>query len=317
MKEQEKTARERLNKAKISMFFSCVFMGTIGFYVHALPNPVTAACMRGLSSFFFISIYFILQKKTRYTLQLLKPVWKYMLVEGINIVLLQLFYFNGMNSGYAMAAFMLYTGGLFALIFNRFILKERISLLKWSSFILAVIGVCIMVEPWKLGNSSVFDIWGPIYGLLSGITLALSILIKKLTYRKMNIINPSYKNNVDFYLSIVYIRVFFLGFILLPFSFSYIFTFSGIQWIAAVFIGFLPGAVAFFLYNYGLKEDKGGNIIILSYIEPLVACMVNIILLAELSPGIILGGILIIGANIIVFLSDRRLNNKDLQVKRF
>jgi drug/metabolite transporter (DMT)-like permease len=83
------------------------------------------------------------------------------------------------------------------------------------------------------------------------------------------------------------------------------------EWIVSIFLGLITGAIAFSLYNYGLKEDKGGNIIILSYIEPFVASIVNIILLNELSTSIFLGGILIVGANLIILKSEK-INNISL-----
>ena len=165
-----------------------------------------------------------------------------------------------------------------------------------------------MLEPWKNENLETFGALSLLFGILSGIALGISILIKKLSYRKLDKIDPEYKENFGFYSGIALSRTLVLGFALLPFSFSNLILLTGKEWIISIFLGLITGAIAFSLYNYGLKEDKGGNIIILSYIEPIVASVVNIILLNELSVGIFLGGILIVVANLIILKSEKRKN---------
>jgi drug/metabolite transporter (DMT)-like permease len=299
-----------LRNAKISMLVSAILMGTVGLFVSVFQSAIVAACLRGLFAFIFLSLLFVFNKKYRSGLKYLKPVWKFMVADGINLALMQVFYFSGMFlGGYAMAAFFLYTGGAIALVLNKLILKEEITAQKWVSIILAVIGVAIMLEPWRNENLETFGPLSLLFGILSGIALGISILIKKLSYRKLDKINPDYKENFGFYSGIALCRTFILGFALLPFAFSNLILLTGKEWIVSIFLGLITGAIAFSLYNYGLKEDNGGNIIILSYIEPFVASIVNIILLNELSVGIFIGGILIVGANLIILKSEKGKNS--------
>jgi drug/metabolite transporter (DMT)-like permease len=50
----------------------------------------------------------------------------------------------------------------------------------------------------------------------------------------------------------------------------------------------------------GVKNDKGGNIIIIAYLEPVMATINNIIFQQAISIFVIIGGALILLANIIV-----------------
>ncbi len=70
--------------------------------------------------------------------------------------------------------------------------------------------------------------------------------------------------------------------------------------IFSLLLGFVPTALAFTLYNIGVKKDKGGNIVILSYFEPIMASINTAIFLKNLSIYTIIGGVLIILGNILV-----------------
>ncbi|MHA1472598.1 MAG: hypothetical protein ACTSQW_05830, partial [Promethearchaeota archaeon] len=61
----------------------------------------------------------------------------------------------------------------------------------------------------------------------------------------------------------------------------------------------IPTALAFTLYNVGVKKDKGGNIIILSYFEPVMATINTAIFLQNLSIFTIIGGLFVLLANFI------------------
>ena len=65
-------------------------------------------------------------------------------------------------------------------------------------------------------------------------------------------------------------------------------------------LGLIPTALAFVLHNVGTKNDKGGNILILAFFEPVVATINTIIFLKIFSIYTIIGGALILIANIIV-----------------
>ncbi|GAH89681.1 unnamed protein product [marine sediment metagenome] len=62
------------------------------------------------------------------------------------------------------------------------------------------------------------------------------------------------------------------------------------------------------LYNIGVKNDKGGNIVIISYFEPIMATILMVIIFGTLSIFTIIGGSLILTANMIVLKYSSKNN---------
>ena len=141
---------------------------------------------------------------------------------------------------------------------------------------------------------------GIILGILSGLCMAIHMFAAKKIYKKRrNVqINVNSRGNFDAFLSwwvtISLIIPYF------PFGITDLSKFSLMDLLISLMIGFFPTALAYILYNIGVKNDKGGNIIILSYLEPVVATINTAIFLRNLSIFTIIGGSLIILTNILI-----------------
>ena len=210
-----------------------------------------------------------------------------------------LFYFSGIiYAGYAIAAFLLYTGGIFSLIFSRIFMKERISKKNGIALAMVFFGVFIIMEPWsiKLNNITM----GLLYSLLSGFCLGSSIFTRKLIFRKMKSEYPDVEINSDFVTGMVLFPAVMLIIVFTPLSLGDLVVLETNQWFLGLGLGFLPTAVAFSLYNYGVQNDKSGDKIILSYVEPIVASIINVFLLDVPAVTVIIGGICILAANVLI-----------------
>ena len=109
--------------------------------------------------------------------------WKALLISGLVYPFVIYFYFFTIISyGYAIAAFLLYTSGIFVLIFIIITKMNKVSKITIMSFILAIIGVAIIMEFW---NGLIITL-GLITGILSGLTLAIFVFYKKIIYNKRN-----------------------------------------------------------------------------------------------------------------------------------
>jgi drug/metabolite transporter (DMT)-like permease len=204
--------------------------------------------------------------------------------------------------GPAIAAFLLYTGGVFALIFYRIFLKIRINTLNWIAFLIAVLGVAIILKPWEFLGDLNYNI---LISLLSGVLLGMNITIRKKIYLKMEIINDSFKRSADFYIAMVLFPTSMLAILFLPFSFNDILNFTSLEWLFAILLGLIPTSLAFTLYNIGLQGDTNGDVIILSYIEPIIASIINAILISALEITVLVGGSIILIANIIILFNKK------------
>ncbi|TFG02781.1 MAG: hypothetical protein EU542_04115 [Promethearchaeota archaeon] len=287
--------------SKISMLFSAILMGNVGLLVTFLSKyPIyTIVLLRGIFGTFFLTLFMI---KTRsFSKEFLKETlafhWKPLLISGIIYPFAIYFYFINITiSGYAIAAFLLYTGGLFFLAFLIISKEEEVSKITIFSFILAIIGVSIIMEFWTgQGLTS-----GLIFGLLSGFFLGIFVYYKKKIYNKRKRESKNLHASGDFDLFITWWATLFIIFLFLPLGFQDLPKLTLIDFIFCLILGFFPTALAFFLYNVGIKNDEGGNIVILSYFETVMATINTIIFLGHLSIFTIIGGTLIILANILV-----------------
>lgn len=287
--------------SKISMLFSAICMGNVGLFVSLLGHfPIyTIVLLRGLFGTLFLFIF--MMKSNSLSKQFLKSSfishWKLLLINGLVYPFVVFFYFFSIAiSGYAIAAFLLYTGGIFFLFFLISTKEEVVSRVNIISFVLAIIGIAIIMEFW---NGQMFTI-GVIFGLLSGLAYGIFIFTKKKIYnqRFKNSLNLQAKGNFDVFLAFWSTSFFILLF--LPLGFIDLFKLTLIDLVFSLLLGFIPTALAFTLYNIGVKSDKSGNIILISYFEPVMATINTAIFLHNLSFFTIIGGVLILIANIIV-----------------
>jgi drug/metabolite transporter (DMT)-like permease len=287
--------------SKISMLLSAIFMGNVGLFVTFLGHysVLTIIILRGIFGTIFLTLFMV--KSRSFSKEFLKESfklhWKLLIISGLIYPFIVYFYFFSITIyGYAIAAFLLYTSGIFVLIFIILSKMEKVSKITIISFILAIIGVAIIMEVWKAETFSL----GLLIGLLSGFTLAIFVFCKKIIYNKRNNNVENLKVKGDFDIFLAWWHTLFLVFIFLPIGLEDLPQLNLVDLILALLLGLIPTALAFVLHNVGTKNDKGGNILILAFFEPVVATINTIIFLKIFSIYTIIGGTLILIANIIV-----------------
>jgi drug/metabolite transporter (DMT)-like permease len=315
IKKIEKKSVSEKTLSKISMLLSATCMGFVGIFVDLLAEfPIyTTAFFRGLFGTLFLIIP--LMKSQSFSLLFLKKIfkhnWKLLLgLLFVSPITIYLYFLNISLSGYAIAAFLLYTNGIFLLIFlslsseKHYITKKNIL-----SFILAFLGVLLIMEIWKgelMLNTALI-------GLTSGVILAIQVFLKKKIYEKKEqyITEATQVHTIDMFLAWWYTLTLIIFF--LPLGVKDIVHLTGYNLLFGLLLGLIPTALAFILYNKGIKNDKGGDIFILSYFEPVIATINTAIFqLQNLSLFTILGGILILVANFIILKSSKPFSNKIL-----
>ena len=293
--------------SKISMLMSATCMGVVGLFVTLLGNyeVYTIVLLRGLFGSLFLTVFLI--KSRSFSKAFIKESfrfhWKALLISGLVYPFVIYFYFFTIVSyGYAIAAFLLYTSGIFVIFFIIITKMNHVSKFTIISFILAILGVAIIMEFW---NGLILTL-GLITGILSGLTLGIFVFYKKIIYNKRNIIKMDLKAKGDFDTFLAWWHILFLIFVFLPFGFSDLLNLTLLEVLIAILLGLISTALAFTLYNVGIKNDEGGDIIILSYFEPIVATILAVLILGRLSIFTIIGGALILFANFIVLRYTNR-----------
>ena len=294
---------EELNEAhfnptvsKISMFLSGIFMGNVGIFITLLSGyPIYSIVLfRGIFGAAFLILFMVITGSFSITFfkECFRKHWKYLIILAIsNPLVVFLYFLNITLTGYAFAAFLLYTSGAFLLFFLVISKEEKVSKINFLSFILAIAGISIIMEFW----TGQILILGIVIGLFSGFCLGILIFSKKKIYKNRGKINSD--GNFDAFLTLW--STLFLIFPFLPFGITDLFRITIFDLIIILMLGLIPTALAFTLYNVGVKKDKGGNIVILSYFEPVMATINAAIFLKNLSIFTIIGGFFVLLANII------------------
>ena len=299
-------------KSQISMLLSGICMGVVGLFVSFLGHYhlSTVVLLRGIFGVFFLTLFMI--KTHSFSREFFNESfrfhWKALIISGLIYPFVIYLYFLSITIyGYAIAAFLLYTSGIFVLLLIILTKMEKVSKINIVSFVLAILGVGIIMEFW---NSPPLSL-SLMIGISSGIALSFFIFYKKIIYNKRKTLEQELKLKAkgDFDVFLAFFHALFLIFIFLPFGANDLPKLTYIEWMFAVLLGLIPTAFAFTLYNIGVKKDKGGNIIILSYVETVVATIITIIFLNVFSIYTIIGGVLIILANIIVLKYSGRKEN--------
>ncbi len=299
--------------SKISMFLSAIFMGNVGLLITFLKHyPThTIVLFRGISGTFFLSILLVIMIKYHaFSLKFLKESfklhWKSLLIIGIgNPIIMYLYFESILLTNFAIAAFLIYLNGIFVLILLIITKLETVAKINIISFVLAIVGVALIMEFWTGQGITL----GILLGIFSGITLAIQIYFMKRIYifREKNPTKIKTKGNID--LLLAWWSTLFIIFSFLPLGvldFAKV-TLIDIGWI--LILGLIPTALAFVLYNIGIKNDKGGNILILAYFEPVVATINTVIFLHTFSIYTLIGGGLILLANVIILIFSRKQNH--------
>ncbi|HMF34285.1 MAG TPA: DMT family transporter [Candidatus Lokiarchaeia archaeon] len=293
------------------MLLAGSLMGFVGLFVNVLVAPPwVIACIRGAFGSFFLTLFLIFRRSIK-QIKLIKVNWPAAILLALsNSFTILLYFMTIISSGLAFGAFILYTGGIFAVLFMRIFLKEKILTLHYFAFALATGGVALIMEFWT------GDFWniGLVTGILSGICLGGNTLSKKIYYKELGsraCIGGEYPETPTI---LAWWATLTMGLIfLIPSAFYFTnapFPNVGI----ALLFGLVPTAIAFASFNFGLRADEGGDVLILSYSEPVVATIVGIFLGQTPSIFLLFGGAAIILANALILFAKRESGLKPCEI---
>ena len=163
--------------------------------------------------------------------------------------------------------------------------KERLTRKQLICFVMSTLGIVLITGIGMVGNGK--DIIGICFGLGAAVLYATVILLNKYIKKVEGLQRTFWQ-----FISVVLVLI------------PYVMMTSGITlknlntlgWINLLIVGFVHTGLTYCMYFSSLKELPGQKAAILSYIDPLVAVLISIIVLGEsMSLGQIVGGILIMG----------------------
>ncbi len=164
--------------------------------------------------------------------------------------------------------------------------KEKMSAKQWICFFMSTLGIVLITGSGELAEKS-NHLLGIVFGLGAACLYATVILLNKFIKKVEGI----HRTFLQFIAAIL---------VLIPYvGLTGKITLSGLDtkgWICLLIVGLIHTGVTYCLYFSSLRELPGQKAAILSYIDPLVAVLVSVVILGEgMSVTQVVGGALILG----------------------
>ena len=196
----------------------------------------------------------------------------------------------------AVATLCYYLAPVFVIIASPFVLKEKLSLKQGVCVAVALVGMIFVSGIFKRESMGNFQITGVLFGLGAAVIYATVIIL-----------NKHLKQISSYAMTIMQLGIavaVLTPYTLLTQNMGEL-TFSFMTIILLGVVGIVNTGITYGLYFSGIKELKAHTIAIFSYIDPIVAIFLSIIILRE-KPDIftIIGGALILGSTLASELSS-------------
>ncbi len=282
--------------------------GTLALFVKniSLP-PEEIALFRALIASAAIILYKALTAEKLLFSQIKKEL-PILFLSGVAMAFNWIFLFKAYHhTSVSIATLSYYFAPVIVMIASPILFKEKLTHKQIICFIMATIGL-VMIIGVSGANQSHGNFTGIFFGLVAASFYATVILLNK----HIKSVTGIDRTLIQFFAAII---------ILLP----YIYMTAGIhitsldRWglFNLLFLGLIHTGITYCLYFSSLKDLKGQEVALFSYIDPLVAIIISVMILNEsMSLVQILGGLMILGftlfneLNVGALFSDRIKNMK-------
>jgi len=279
--------RKKLSDPRWMMSLSMAIYGTIGLFTRniavssgelALYRAVMAAALLG---------GYLLLRREKIPFRSLGRELPLLLLSGaamgVNwILLFQAYRYTTISA----ATLSYYFAPVIVIAVCPLLFREKLTGRQLLCFVMATVGIVMITGVEALGSSGT-DLVGILFGLSAAVFYAAVILLNKFI-RKVTGLHRTF---LQFLAAII---------ILAPYvAMTGGVTLGGLEgggWLCLAVVGFVHTGIAYCLYFSALGELSGQKAAILSYIDPLVAVLVSVVLLGEpLTLWQAVGGALILG----------------------
>ena len=278
---------KRFTNPRNTMIVAMTVFGTLGLFVRNIPvSSGELALYRAILAALLISV-FLLTTKQKVPIQKIKQELPLLLLSGVAmgfnwILLFQAYKYTTVS----VATLSYYFAPVIVTVACPLLFQEKISAKQWICFLMSTLGIVLITG---LGDLSAGNqhLRGILFGLGAACLYATVVLLNKFI-KKVEGIHRTFLQ----FLAAILVLIPYVGFT------------SGVTlanldkkgWICLLVIGLVHTGVTYCLYFSALKELPGQKAAILSYIDPLVAVLVSVLILGErLGTMQAVGGVLILG----------------------
>lgn len=285
------------NTAKLLMAAAMFIFGTIAPFVRNISvSSGELALYRAVLASLLVG-GFLLVTKQRLQLASIKKELLLLLLSGAAMGINWILLFEAYKyTTVSVATLSYYFAPVIVMAVCPIIFKEKLSAKQIFCFVMATAGLVLITGTAGGGNS---DLIGITFGLGAAVFYATVMLLNKFIKGVTGI----HRTFIQFIAAII---------VLLPYvALSGGFTLGELSltgWGALLIVGLIHTGITYCMYFSALKELPGQKVAILSYIDPLVAVLVSLLLNETMTVPQIIGGVLILGFTL---LSELPIGNKN------
>jgi len=278
---------KRILDPKLMLIISMAVFGTIGLFVRSIPvTSGELALYRAILAAILIGIYLLLTKQP-IPFGKIKKELPLLLFSGIAMAFNWILLFQAYKyTTVSVATLSYYFAPVIVTLACPILFKEKMGAKQWICFAMSTLGIVLITGIGDLSTGNNHFV-GILFGLGAACLYATVILLNKF----IKTVGGIHRTFLQFIAAII---------VLIP----YVGLTSGITlggmnamgWVCLLFVGFVHTGITYCMYFSSLKELPGQKAAILSYIDPLVAVLVSVLILGEsMSVMQIIGGALILG----------------------
>lgn len=278
---------KQMKKARLMLILSMTIFGTIGLFVRNIPvSSGELALYRAILAAALIAIYLLITKQ-KIPLQQIKREIPLLLFSGIAMGINWILLFEAYKyTTVSVATLSYYFAPVIVTVVCPFLFHEKLTGKQIICFCMSTLGIVLITGVGDVGKGS-SDSLGILFGLGAAAFYATVILLNKFIKNVAGI----HRTFLQFLAAII---------ILIPYvvltSGCNLGAMDGPGWCCLLIVGLVHTGITYCMYFSSLKELPGQKAAILSYIDPLVAVLISVLLLGEkLTLVQACGGILILG----------------------
>lgn len=273
-------------KSKLSISLSMAIFGTIAIFVRNVPASSTiVALMRAvIATVILLAFQFITKKPLR-----LKNIGKDLLplflsgaAMGFNWILLFEAY---KYTTVSVATLSYYFAPVIVTVASAFLFREKLTKKQILCFVGSTLGLILVIGLNNLSGGA--STKGVLFGLGAAVLYATVILLNK----RIQSVSGTDRTVLQFIAAIIVLTPY-----LLLTEGIHLENMTAAGWLSLLTVGVIHTGIAYVMYFSALKDLRGQEAAILSYIDPLVAVIISFTLLHEPTTALqLVGGAMILG----------------------
>lgn len=279
-------------RAKSRLVTSMFIFGTIGLFVRWIPLPSSViALSRAMIGMLFLSAI-VASRKMKISWPAIRKNLIWLVLSGAFLGFNWIFLFEAYRyTSVAISTLCYYMAPIFVVVVSPVILREKLTSRKIFCVAVALFGMVCISGVIDEGLPSVQEAKGIFFGLTAAVLYACIILFNK----KIKEISAYDKTIVQLTIA----AVLMLPYCLITEDFTS-FSFDPRTILLLLLVGILHTGITYFLYFGSMEHISGQSVAIISYIDPVVAVLLSVLVLHEpmlVAEGI--GAFLILGSAMI------------------